>query len=152
MLQMTYRNRCSVTSFTMELKYTPGMGPTISCWSAGYRGSGSGFLALNLYPAERAVSVALTETPPLLLSLFGIILVAVGFWTLLVGLMGCRGSFLAIELQLVCFTGALLWRGVSWVKRLEIPNEIWLMGLKKMNYWNYCFKFLHGFTDLSIVL
>lgn len=34
----------------------PGMGPTISCWSCGYRGSCSGFRALNLYPAIRAVS------------------------------------------------------------------------------------------------
>ena len=128
MLQMTCRNRTLETVNKRKQKYAPGMGPTISCWSAGYRGSGSGFFALNLYPADRAVSVALTETPPLLLSFFRIILDGAGFRALFVGLIGCRGVFLAIELQLVGFTGSLLWRGlllfcVSW-NGLEIPNEI----------------------------
>ena len=82
--------------------YIPGIGPTMSCWSQGYLGSASGFLALNLYPAERAVSVTLFEDRAFFSS--GLLIrelvraTGLGVGMLFCGLRGCRGSFLAIEL------------------------------------------------------
>ena len=122
---------------------SPGIGPTISCWSDGYRGSGSGFLALNLYPAEMAVSVTLEDTwPGLVLEsvlLLRLDLAGAGagwrgrLWR---GFTGCSGSFLATELQLICLAGALLlYSGVLLLSRLDIPKEIWFIGLKKGLPW-----------------
>ena len=87
-----------------------------------------------------AVSVTLVATGPLpanflvsvllLMFLIGLLAALVGM--LLTGFTGCSGSFLATELQLICLAGALLlYSGVLLLSRLDIPKEIWFIGLKK---------------------